>query len=47
MGVASFGQEHVARYREPGGEEDHDWQGTTVLPLTITGRNSGAERPRR
>ena len=43
MGVASFGQEHVDRYRETDGEGGHDWQGTTVL-LLATGRNSGAKR---
>ena len=44
MGVPLFGQEHVDRYRETDGEEGHDWQGTTVLLLTTTGRNSGAKR---
>lgn len=39
-----FGQEHVKRYRETDGAEGHDWQGTTVLILTTTGRQSG--RPR-
>lgn len=39
-----FGQEHVERYRETDGEEGHEWQGTTVLLLTTTGRLSGAER---
>jgi deazaflavin-dependent oxidoreductase (nitroreductase family) len=39
-----FGQEHVDRYRETDGEEGHDWQGTTVLLLTTTGRNTGAKR---
>jgi len=39
-----FGQEHVDRYRETDGEEGHDWQGTMVLLLTTTGRNSGAKR---
>src|SRR4051794_9803899 len=39
-----FGQEHVSRYRETGGEEGHDWQGTTVLLLTTTGRRSGEQR---
>jgi hypothetical protein len=43
MGVPLFGQEHVDRYRETDGEERHDWQGTTVLLLTTTGRNSGAK----
>ena len=39
-----FGQEHVDRYRETGGEEGHDWQGSTVLILTTTGRRSGEPR---
>jgi deazaflavin-dependent oxidoreductase (nitroreductase family) len=39
-----FGQEHVARYRETGGEEGHDWQGTKTLLLTTTGRRSGKRR---
>ncbi|HUR84798.1 MAG TPA: nitroreductase/quinone reductase family protein [Solirubrobacteraceae bacterium] len=44
MGVASFGQAHVARYRETDGEEGNDWQATPVLLLTTAGRNSGARR---
>lgn len=39
-----FGQEHVERYVETGGEEGHDWEGTTVLILTTTGRKSGEQR---
>lgn len=39
-----FGQEHVDRYEETDGEEGHDWQGTTALILTTTGRKSGEER---
>jgi deazaflavin-dependent oxidoreductase (nitroreductase family) len=39
-----FGQEHVRRYRQTDGAEGHDWQGTTVLILTTTGRRSGASR---
>jgi deazaflavin-dependent oxidoreductase (nitroreductase family) len=39
-----FGQEHVKRYRETNGAEGHEWQGTTVLILTTTGRRSGASR---
>jgi hypothetical protein len=42
MGVALFGQKHVDRYRQTDGEQGHDWQGTTVVLLTTTGRNSGA-----
>ncbi len=47
MGVALFGQEHVDRYRETDGGEGHDWQGTTVLLLTTTGRHSVRSGPRR
>ena len=39
-----FGQEHVERYVETDGAEGHDWQGTTVLILTTTGRRSGERR---
>ena len=39
-----YGQEHVNRYVETGGEEGHDWQGTTVAILTTTGRKSGEKR---
>lgn len=39
-----FGDEHVERYRATGGEEGHDWQGTTTLILTTTGRKSGQQR---
>lgn len=39
-----FGAEHVKRYVETDGEEGHDWQGTSVLILTTTGRRSGEER---
>lgn len=39
-----FGQEHVDRYRETGGEEGHDWNGSQTLILTTTGRKSGEPR---
>ena len=39
-----FGQEHVKRYQQTDGVEGHDWQGTTVLILTTTGRRSGDPR---
>jgi deazaflavin-dependent oxidoreductase (nitroreductase family) len=39
-----FGQEHVKRYVESDGAEGHDWQGTTTLILTTTGRHSGDAR---
>jgi len=42
---ALFGEEHVRRYRETGGEVGHIWkEGSTILLLTTTGRKSG--RPR-
>ncbi|HEX4108050.1 MAG TPA: nitroreductase family deazaflavin-dependent oxidoreductase [Solirubrobacteraceae bacterium] len=39
-----FGDEHVKRYRETGGAEGHEWEGTTALILTTTGRKSGEQR---
>ncbi len=40
-----FGEEHVARYRETGGEVGHIWrEGSTVLLLTTIGRRSGEQR---
>jgi deazaflavin-dependent oxidoreductase (nitroreductase family) len=39
-----FGQEHVDRYRETGGAEGHDWEGTQTLILTTKGRRSGEQR---
>jgi deazaflavin-dependent oxidoreductase (nitroreductase family) len=39
-----FGHEHVARYRETGGDEGHDWEGTKTLLLTTKGRRSGEPR---
>lgn len=38
-----FGQEHVERYQATGGEEGHDWEGTTALLLTTIGNKSGEE----
>jgi proline iminopeptidase len=39
-----FGEEHVRRYRETDGAEGHIWrEGSTILLLTTTGRNSGQE----
>ena len=44
MSTTLFGQEHVRRYRETDGEEGHIWkEGSTILLLTTTGRNSGKE----
>ena len=39
-----YGDEHVRRYEETDGVEGHDWQGTTTLILTTTGRKSGQPR---
>jgi deazaflavin-dependent oxidoreductase (nitroreductase family) len=39
-----FGQEHVRQYLKTDGAEGHEWQGTTVLILTTTGRSSGEQR---
>jgi deazaflavin-dependent oxidoreductase (nitroreductase family) len=39
-----FGKEHVERYEATDGAEGHDWQGTTTLILTTTGRKSGERR---
>jgi deazaflavin-dependent oxidoreductase (nitroreductase family) len=39
-----FGEEHVNRYRETGGEVGHDWKrGSKILLLTTTGRKSGKQ----
>jgi deazaflavin-dependent oxidoreductase (nitroreductase family) len=40
-----YGPDHVKRYVATDGEEGHDWQGTTTLILTTTGRRSGEPRP--
>lgn len=38
-----FGEEHVEKYRETGGEVGHEWQpGVYALLLTTTGRKSGS-----
>ncbi len=40
-----FGEEHVRRYRETGGEVGHVWrEGSTILLLTTKGRKSGEKR---
>jgi deazaflavin-dependent oxidoreductase (nitroreductase family) len=37
-----YGQEHVRRYRETGGEVGHIWkEGATILLLTTKGRKTG------
>ncbi|MBB5436017.1 deazaflavin-dependent oxidoreductase (nitroreductase family) [Nocardiopsis composta] len=43
-GTMLFGKEHVRRYQETDGAEGHDWNGTTALILTTTGRSSGLAR---
>ena len=44
-GEQLFGEEHVRRYRETGGEVGHEWrEGSTVLLLTTTGRSTGEPR---
>src|SRR3954452_4148147 len=42
--MALFGQEHIDRYVETGGEVGHDWQGAQTLLLTTIGRRSGEPR---
>jgi deazaflavin-dependent oxidoreductase (nitroreductase family) len=40
-----YGEEHVAKYRETGGEVGHIWKkGSKTLLLTTTGRKSGEPR---
>jgi deazaflavin-dependent oxidoreductase (nitroreductase family) len=40
-----FGDEHVRRYRETGGDVGHIWRnGSKILLLTTEGRNSGEPR---
>jgi proline iminopeptidase len=40
-----FGEAHVRRYRETGGEVGHIWrEGATILLLTTTGRTTGEKR---
>jgi deazaflavin-dependent oxidoreductase (nitroreductase family) len=39
-----FGQRHVERYLQTGGQEGYHWRGTTILLLSTTGRTSGQER---
>ena len=42
--LSLFGEEHVRRYLETGGEIGHDWNGVPTLVLTTTGRQSGLTR---
>ena len=44
-GETLFGEEHVRRYRETGGEVGHKWKrGSKILLLTTKGRKSGESR---
>ena len=44
-GESLYGEEHVKRYRETGGDVGHIWkEGSTVLLLTTTGRKTGELR---
>jgi deazaflavin-dependent oxidoreductase (nitroreductase family) len=44
-GETLFGEEHVRRYRETGGEVGHRWKrGSKILLLTTKGRKSGEPR---
>ena len=43
-GESLFGQEHVRRYRETGGDVGHIWKrGSKTLLLTTRGRKTGNE----
>jgi len=39
-----FGDEHVRRYEETGGQVGHDWNGTSCLILHMRGRRTGTLR---
>ena len=39
-----FGDEHVQKYEETGGQVGHDWNGTSCLILHARGRKTGAVR---
>jgi proline iminopeptidase len=44
-GANLFGEEHVHRYRETGGEVGHTWKnGSKILLLTTKGRSTGEPR---
>ncbi|MET0143435.1 MAG: nitroreductase family deazaflavin-dependent oxidoreductase [Ilumatobacteraceae bacterium] len=42
--VSLLGDEHIRRYEETNGAVGHEWNGTTCLILTTTGRRSGEPR---
>jgi deazaflavin-dependent oxidoreductase (nitroreductase family) len=33
--------DHIKQYLDSGGAEGHEWRGTTILLLTVTGRRTG------
>ena len=39
-----FVRDHIRRYVDSGGTDGHEWQGTTILLLTTTGRHTGEAR---
>ena len=39
-----YGQEHIDRYVATDGAEGHEWEGTTALLLTTTGKRTGEPR---
>lgn len=39
-----FGDEHIKKYEETGGQTGHDWNGTSCLVLRTKGRKSGKLR---
>ncbi len=42
--VSLIGDAHIRRYEETDGAVGHEWNGTTCLVLTTTGRRSGLPR---
>ncbi len=44
MDLTLVGPDHVAAYRETGGERGYIWNNTTTLLLTTKGRKSGEEK---
>ena len=42
-----YGEEHVRRYRETGGEVGHDWKGGSKILLLTTKGGRAASRVRR
>lgn len=39
-----FVKDHIRRYVDTGGADGHEWNGTSILLLTTTGRRSGTPR---